>query len=70
MRKWMMGAGLAAGMAGAAWAQGTEIEGVISSQVGAFKADDFAQAFTYGARAVRGIVRAPENFGSVVTQGE
>lgn len=69
MRKWMMGAVLAAGMAGAAWAQGTEIEGVIASQIEAFKADDFAQAFTYAAPSIRGIFRTPENFGRMVTQG-
>jgi len=69
MRKWMIGAVLAAGMAGAALAQGTEIEGVISSQIEAFKVDDFAQAFTFAAPSIQGMFRTPENFGRMVTQG-
>ncbi|MEM8655726.1 MAG: DUF4864 domain-containing protein [Pseudomonadota bacterium] len=69
MRKWMMGAVLGLSMAGAAWAQGTEIEGVISSQIEAFKVDDFAQAFTYAAPSIQGMFRTPENFGRMVTQG-
>ena len=69
MRKWMMGAVLAVGMAGAAMAQGTEIEGVIGSQIEAFKMDDFSQAFTYAAPNIRGIFGTPENFGRMVTQG-
>lgn len=69
MRKWMMGAVLALGMAGSALAQGTEIEGVISSQIEAFKSDDFAEAFTYAAPSIQGMFRTPENFGRMVTQG-
>ncbi|WP_299208506.1 DUF4864 domain-containing protein [uncultured Tateyamaria sp.] len=69
MRKWMMGMVFAVGLAGAAMAQGTEIEGVISDQIEAFKADDFAQAFTFAAPSIRGIFRTPENFGRMVTQG-
>lgn len=69
MRKWMMVAALAVGLTGAAWAQGTEIEGVISSQIEAFKVDDFAQAFTFAAPSIQGIFRTPENFGRMVTQG-
>ncbi|WP_299649622.1 DUF4864 domain-containing protein [uncultured Tateyamaria sp.] len=69
MRKWMMGAVLAVGLAGAAMAQGTEIEGVIGSQIEAFKADDFEQAFTFAAPSIQGMFRTPENFGRMVTQG-
>ncbi|WP_299609491.1 DUF4864 domain-containing protein [uncultured Tateyamaria sp.] len=69
MRRWMMGAVLAVGLAGAALAQGTEIEGVIGGQIEAFKADDFEQAFTFAAPSIQGIFRTPENFGRMVTQG-
>ena len=47
MRKWIMGIALAASMTGVAWAQGTEIEWVISDQLEAFKADNFARAFEF-----------------------
>lgn len=69
MRKWVIGAVLAAGLSGAAFAQGSEIQGVISSQLEAFKADNFAQAFTFASPGIRGIFRTPENFGRMVTQG-
>ncbi|WP_299555442.1 DUF4864 domain-containing protein [uncultured Tateyamaria sp.] len=69
MRKWMMGMVLAVGLAGAAIAQETEIEAVITSQIEAFKTDDFAQAFTFAAPSIQGIFRTPENFGRMVTQG-
>ena len=69
MRKWIMGIALAASMTGVAWAQGTEIEGVISDQLEAFKADNFARAFEFASPNIRGIFRTPENFGRMVTQG-
>ncbi|WP_415404467.1 DUF4864 domain-containing protein [Tateyamaria sp. SN3-11] len=69
MRKWMMGAVLAASMAGAALAQGSEIQGVISSQIEAFKADNFTEAFEFASPSIRGMFRTPENFGRMVTQG-
>ncbi|WP_147107289.1 DUF4864 domain-containing protein [Tateyamaria sp. syn59] len=69
MYKWIMGAVLAVGLSGAAWAQGSEIEDVISSQIEAFKVDDFAEAFTYAAPSIQGMFRTPENFGRMVTQG-
>ena len=69
MRKWIMGIALAASMTGVAWAQGTEIEGVISDQLEAFKADNFARAFEFASPHIRGIFRTPENFGRMVTQG-
>ena len=69
MRKWMMGAGLAASMAGSALAQGSEIQGVISSQIEAFKADNFTEAFEFASPSIRGMFRTPENFGRMVTQG-
>ena len=69
MRTWMMGVALAASMVGAAWAQGTEIEGVIGNQLEAFKADDFAEAFEFASPSIRGIFGTPENFGRMVTRG-
>ena len=69
MHKWIMGAALAVSMAGVAWAQGTEIEGVIGNQIDAFKADNFEQAFEFAAPNIRNIFRTPENFGRMVTQG-
>ena len=69
MHNWIIGAALAISMTGAAWAQGTEIEGVISDQIDAFKADNFAEAFEFASPNIRGIFRTPENFGRMVTQG-
>lgn len=69
MRKWMMGAVLAASMAGGALAQGTEIEGVISNQIEAFQADNFAEAFEFASPSIQGIFGTPESFGRMVTQG-
>lgn len=50
-------------------AQNAEIEGVITSQIEAFKVDDFAKAFTFAAPNIRGIFRTPDNFGRMVSQG-
>ncbi len=50
-------------------AQDTEIQGVIGDQIEAFKADDFATAFTYASPSIQGIFRTPENFGRMVSQG-
>lgn len=69
MHKWILGVALAASMASATWAQGTEIEGVIGNQIDAFKADNFEQAFEFAAPNIRNIFRTPENFGRMVTQG-
>ena len=55
MRGWILGLVLAVGLFGAADAQEQEIEGVISNQLEAFKADDFEQAFTFAAPNIQGI---------------
>lgn len=60
-------AGLA--LAGAAFADEAAIQGVISSQIEAFQADDFATAFTFASPAIKEIFRTPENFGRMVRQG-
>ena len=50
-------------------AQQSEIQSVISDQIEAFKADDFATAFTFAHPNIQGIFQTPENFGRMVTQG-
>ena len=60
-------AGLA--LAGTAFADEAAIQGVISSQIEAFQADDFATAFTFASPMIKDIFRTPENFGRMVRQG-
>ena len=50
-------------------AQQSDIEAVISSQIDAFKADDFDAAFDFAHSTIRNIFRTPENFGRMVRQG-
>lgn len=50
-------------------AQQTEIEGTINSQIDAFKADDFEQAFTYATPRLQRLFQTPQNFQRMVTQG-
>ncbi|MEM6758578.1 MAG: DUF4864 domain-containing protein [Pseudomonadota bacterium] len=69
MRALVIGFILALGIAVAATAQDTDIEGVISDQLSAFEQDDFDQAFTYAAPNIRQIFRTPENFGTMVRRG-
>jgi hypothetical protein len=45
------------------------IEGVISDQLQAFRADDFATAFTFASPTIKGMFGSAENFGRMVTQG-
>ncbi|MGB7241740.1 MAG: DUF4864 domain-containing protein, partial [Sulfitobacter sp.] len=53
----------------AASAQQTEIEGTISSQIEAFKADDFEQAFSFATPVLRRMFQNPQNFERMVTTG-
>ena len=72
MLRILMGLVLAAGLWSAApraEAQGAEIEATISAQIEAFKADDFAQAFTYASPNIQGLFQTPENFGRMVRGG-
>lgn len=62
-------AALLTGAPGPAQAQQAEIQSVITSQLDAFKSDDFATAFTFAAPTIRDIFRTPENFGRMVSQG-
>lgn len=45
------------------------IEGTIASQIEAFRADDFAQAFTFASPNIRRMFGSSENFGRMVRQG-
>jgi hypothetical protein len=45
------------------------IEGVITDQLQAFQADDFATAFTFASPTIKDLFGTPENFGRMVTQG-
>lgn len=56
-------------LATTAMAQQSEIEGTINSQIEAFKADDFAQAFTYATPSLQRLFQTPDNFQRMVTQG-
>lgn len=50
-------------------AQGSGIEETILNQIDAFKADDFATAFTFASPSIKSIFMSPENFGRMVKQG-
>lgn len=52
-----------------ATAQQTEIEGTISSQLEAFKIDDFDEAFTYATPNLQRLFQTPQNFERMVTSG-
>ena len=45
------------------------VEGTILGQFDAFKADDFATAFTFASPTIKSIFGTPENFGAMVRQG-
>lgn len=50
-------------------AQQTQIEGTINSQLEAFQADDFEQAFTYATPNLQRLFQTPQNFERMVTGG-
>jgi hypothetical protein len=52
-----------------AMAQQTEIERTISSQIEAFKSDDFEQAFAYATPRLQRLFQSPANFERMVTRG-
>jgi len=52
-----------------AGAQEGPIREVIQSQIDAFRADDFAQAFTFASPSIKGLFGTPENFGTMVRNG-
>ena len=50
-------------------AQEDPIQSTILNQIEAFKADDFATAFTFASPNIKGIFQTPENFGMRVRNG-
>lgn len=50
-------------------AQEEPIRNTILNQIEAFKADDFARAFTFASPTIKGIFMTPENFGMMVRNG-
>ncbi|MGV6805612.1 MAG: DUF4864 domain-containing protein [Ruegeria sp.] len=69
MRRVLLAVLLSAGLAAGAQAQNAEIEANIQAQIQAFKADDFATAFTYASPNIQTLFRTPENFGAMVRNG-
>ncbi len=69
MRRFLLAVSLSAGLASGAFAQNAEIEANIAAQIQAFKADDFATAFTFASPNIQRLFRDPENFGAMVRQG-
>ncbi len=56
----------------AAWpalAQEEPIQSTISNQIEAFRAGDFATAFTFASPNIQGMFRTPDNFGTMVATG-
>lgn len=49
--------------------QGDAIRGVIGDQIEAFRADDFARAFTFAGPGIQGMFQTPDNFGAMVRNG-
>lgn len=50
-------------------AQQAEIENTISSQLEAFKADDFEEAFSFASPQLQRLFQNPQNFQRMVTEG-
>lgn len=71
MRNGLVALLFAAGLAlsGPVAAQEEPIQKTIQSQIDAFRADDFARAFTFASPNIKGIFGTPENFGAMVKNG-
>lgn len=69
MRRTALGLIAAALFALPAAAQDDAIRSTILNQIEAFKADDFATAFTFASPTIKGIFITPENFGMMVKNG-
>jgi len=70
MRRFAFGLLTALGLAlpmGAAKAD--PVQDTILNQIEAFKADDFATAFTFASPSIKSIFMSPENFGMMVKNG-
>ncbi len=69
MRRLLLAVSLSAGLASGVFAQSDEIEANISAQIQAFRADDFATAFTFASPNIQRLFGDPENFGIMVRRG-
>lgn len=69
MRNGLFAALFAAVLALPVAAQEAPIQSTIQSQIEAFRADDFARAFTFASPTIKGMFGTPENFGAMVKQG-
>lgn len=65
-RLWIL---LLVAFVGQAQAQGRDIETTIGAQIEAFRADDYAKAFTYASPAIQQLFGGPDNFGAMVRHG-
>ncbi|MCX8954459.1 DUF4864 domain-containing protein [Ruegeria sp. NA] len=69
MRRLLLALSLSAGLASGVFAQSAEIEANIAAQIQAFRADDFATAFTFASPSIQRLFRNPDNFGAMVRNG-
>ncbi|WP_170430441.1 DUF4864 domain-containing protein [Ruegeria arenilitoris] len=69
MRRYLLALSLCVGLASGAFAQSDEIEANIAAQIQAFRADDFATAFTFASPTIQQLFQTPENFGVMVKRG-
>lgn len=69
MRRFLLTILLSVGLATSAHAQNAEIEANIAAQIQAFKADDFATAFTFASPNIQRLFGDPDNFGAMVRNG-
>ena len=71
MRRLILAGMLAAGLGAAAWAgdEDAAIRAVISEQIAALEADDFARAFGFASPGIQAMFGTPERFGAMVREG-
>jgi hypothetical protein len=71
MRKFLLSVMITAAVAGGASAEepSDAIRGVISGQIDAFRADDFATAFTFASPTIKRLFGTSERFGEMVRSG-
>ncbi|NOD97268.1 DUF4864 domain-containing protein [Ruegeria sp. HKCCD6228] len=69
MRRFLLAVSLSVGLGSSAFAQNAEIEANISAQIQAFKADDFATAFTFASPSIQRLFQNPDSFGAMVRNG-
>lgn len=69
MKTVFLAAAFVAATALGAQAQDAEIQNTITQQFEAFKADDFATAFTFASPSLQSYFMTAENFGRMVTSG-